>query len=378
MVLGLTRLKKDYLYYAALFLMMFYDVVLRQSNLKKVYDVTMVGNIVWAMVIVLLLFKMILTSYTLREMGIMFVIAFICICSWRASGEITLLKFLFFTLAIKGINIEKVERIFIITSISLMLVVILSSLIGIIPNEIVTRRYGLNRYNLGFVAPSTIGYYVFSLGYLYLARCFKKIRLRVLVWGSMIMGFLWYVVNCKTAILALMAVYLLFLVAWRWEGIFLTPLTVLAPSLFGIITVYFMVFFNNKNMLHNFLNNLMSRRFMLTNIYYRRTGIHLFGFSTDNEALSGIYLDNAYAALLLRWGIVSFLMLILIYSVALYKMVKRKNIIIIIGILGAALYSLSEAVLYSYGTNLILFYVANELFNSRSESVRRRKECGSA
>jgi hypothetical protein len=239
------------------------------------------------------------------------------------------------------------------------MLVVLSSFCGIIPNEIVGIRFGMNRYNLGFVAPSSLGYYSFSFS-CYLVLCYrKKINYKFTLFNIAALGILWFIVNCKTAVISIVLLWMLFIISQRKGKVFYNKFWIITPYLLGGISLYFTVAFNSSNSFHKALNNFFSLRISYQNRYFKNTGIHLFGNSTALTSLKGIYLDNSYMSLLLRFGVIIFVIVLWLYSYSLSVAIREKNVNSVIVMLAALFYGLMEMTLYSYSMNIVLLVVMN-------------------
>lgn len=351
------KLSGQNIYEIALSIMLFYDVVIRQSTLKDILDVSLFGNVLWAIILCLLFVKILQSRYSLNQFLLMIIIFVVCIISSVVSNEITMIKFIVFAIGAINCDVERNLKCYIRSWVFWGLVVIALALIGVIPNHIYGFRYGMNRYGLGFTAPSSIGYLSFNVLFYYLSKNYKHIKLRLFVLIGALLFVLWYVVNCKTAIVIDVVMILCFLIARYFPQIFCKKYIygVLIVSVF--ISVYFAIYYSDQNEIHKSLNSFLSLRPFYSNYYYGITGINWFGYTSQSQELVGIWLDNSYVSLLLRFGIVSLACIVIIYMIAIKGIIEKKDVVSGVGVLSAILYGLSEMTLYTFGTNIVLFIV---------------------
>lgn len=128
-----------------------------------------------------------------------------------------------------------------------------------------------------------------------------------------------------------------------------------------------------QEILYN-INGLMGSRYTHSARVFENYPIPLFGGIVDFDELKDLYqystVDNGYVRLLYNFGIVGFAVFLLLYWVAIGKMIRRKEYIFLPFIFIVAIWGLSESVLRSFAFNFTVVFWA-EILRRNSSEVNR-------
>lgn len=334
-----------------------------------------VANDAVAVIILLLSFVQIsvFQKYSIREMFIISLISIaMIICTFTSGNNIMLSTWIFILLA-KYIDFDRVallSYIILILTISIVLYLFFSGNI----NEVMTYRKGIIRHSWGFSHPNWLGMRVFEL---IVAHCY--VRRNSIKWYDVLliifgMFFAYKVPNSQTAYVCL-GIFMFLLMLYYLSDYFVD-----GRKIFGKCIIY-MAFFANafsiamslfnvkKIPVLSKLDKMLSLRFSNCYRVIKRFGIHLMG--TNVELYSkrmGIrytkyYLDTAYTAILVRYGIIIYIVFSVLYIYAMYYCYKKQNYMLVIIYGVYALYGIMENTLYSLSLNIFLFGIACPLYN---------------
>ena len=215
------------------------------------------------------------------------------------------------------------------------------------------------RDDLGFGNPNRafLSFYLIWISYLYIKFETYNIKHRIILITSAII--MYNITYSRTAfitiVLTMIIVEIIRIVDIKKNHIIIA----LIPTIIVSITLFIGYRMNNSII----MNEILSKRPQLWNLFLNNDmyKINLFGY--DNNIIeymsrgSKLALDNSYIYILFKNGIVTFLMIIGIYTLMLYmygKYNKKKEVIIITSIL---IYSFGESILTDISTNITLIYI---------------------
>lgn len=363
--------KYQVFYEISLCLMLFYEIIMRQSNIKQLINVDLFSNTVWVIVVTLLSFKIFFTKYTHFELIMSLIISVVCILATVNSKEITMLKFMLFSIGIVGCDIQKLMLVYIKYTLFFGFFIIFLSLINVIPNSIIAVRHGFNRYDLGFSSPASVGFLCYNFFYFYLYKNYKKKNLLTVILVLFpFLILLWWIVNSKSSFIINILMIIMFYLDKRFPNFFNKKILLLSPMIISSISIFLITNYDSSSLFYREIDSLLSLRVSLGNFYYNVVGITLFGHLTKLESLNQIWLDNSYASLLLRFGVFSLILILFIYTYVLYKAITLNDSKLIIGIICSLIYGISETTLYSFGFNIVILIV---MYKFWEYSTRRLK-----
>ncbi|MCM1227306.1 MAG: hypothetical protein NC320_07775 [Clostridium sp.] len=315
--------------------------------------------------------------YKLSEIFMCFILVFLGVISAILSGSTSVL--ISFSIVIGMKNIDYIKALKIVFYIRLITVIlnVISSILGIIPNRVVARAADgeIIRYALGYTHPNVFGMYCFTL----ISLCFilygSKWKLKLIV--SMIINIFQFILtNSRTSFL-LINLYLLlvlFVKLWGRKKSIKRLKTIAIFSIpVGLIISLLLPLTLNLSIGPK-LNSLLSSRISLSKDFLRVYGIKPFG-QKILTLVGDLYwaLDSGFLNLFIRFGaIVGIVCLFLFFITA---KLNFKNQYIYIAIIMFALYGIIEDFLSSLLFNYlwIILGFAFYQFLNRKEIERKNK-----
>lgn len=379
------RLKNFFIY---IFILWYSTEILFNSTLDSIMGVPAdkISNIVTWVIFALLMFQIVfLQSYTKRELLSIILITVPVIVATVLSEQRQMMSVWMFVVAAKNVDVDRVIR----TAYKILLImlpaIMLLCLLGIIENATMMRG-SVQRFALGFSHPNQLGLSVFQLMACYCYVNKDKLDKLNYIYFLLIILFLIKIPNSKTAYIAT-AVLLLMLMLYRVikgqkpeymivyeKGILIG---VFCLNFFSVLFSYIDV---NRNFILARINSWMSSRFSVCHKVWLMYGVSFFGqriYVTESErALVGIksklWLDNSYVSLLLRYGILMFLIFSIGYMCIVKSMLIKKEYVLAIILFLYAVYGLMETGWYMITHNIFLVTFSTLLYGKSLRDERSK------
>lgn len=326
-------------------------------------------------------------EYSGREILILVMGSAPIIVGTMTSNNYVMLSAWLFILTAKYTDFDKMVKLSYFILIVTMLFVLYLFWTGSI-SEVIMYRKGIIRHSWGFSHPNWLGVRIFEF---VIAHCYIK-RSKIKLYDlAMILFGIWFtykVPNCQTAYVSL-GVFFCLLVFY-----YLSDHFVGGKELFGKIIILSSILSNafsvglslinvNKIPILSKIDRMLSFRFSNCYRSIRGFGIHILGSNVNLYSkkmglrYAKYYLDIAYTSILVRYGIVVYIIFSTIYIYAMIYWYKKHNYMLVI-ILGVyAIYGIMENTLYSLTQNIFLLGLAYPLYNKSFsdiviEKMRRR------
>uniref|UniRef100_UPI00405733EA hypothetical protein n=1 Tax=Agathobacter sp. TaxID=2021311 RepID=UPI00405733EA len=375
--------KEEFLFYAALLLFLLttmFDLTVCASMdgadvIKKVMQIVRYGT--YAICIAVIFQKFIQKSKLIGIIGIVAILGL----SLLGSTNKTMFLYAFLIIAAHQFKSERILKVSFFTMSFCWISVILASQIGLIEDYVFEPELRA-RHGLGFAWTTTgaILYFFIVLQYV----CLRKAKLSYLELAVLEgVNIVLYVLTDSRMAFLLLSLFLIticFVKIGRNRWYFaekLKYLFVFMPSAIACIAVAIHLFYDSGNAFWQKLNNLLSGRLQLGRDAITEYGFSLLGqkiewvgFSLDN--LSGEdynYVDCAYLQLLLEYGILFLVLIMVLYSILVYKALKSKNYYFMWAIMFILVLSITEPRLMN-----LAFNPFPVLFLSEVESVEQNRE----
>lgn len=276
--------------------------------------------------------------------------------------------------ALKDINIEKLIKYYAIVMLSFFSLVIVHSLItgeniGIYAGFRVARGYEY-RYTFGFVHPNSLqGLYMWLVCGLILSRWGqdrKKIKCILL---EIINIILFLLSDSRTGFLVVTAVLIMrffseYVIRKFGRKLFLFGISILNMGIISF-TIFAAGYYNKFDFLR-WISTLITGRFEFANRFLSRFPVRLFGSDIvyKNEYGYSLILDCGIMNTLLHYGLIVFIVSVVIYMLGVRRMWEQHNYGGMIVVTGYLIYSVMENIYFSIFTNLGLilccYYVINK------------------
>lgn len=359
------------------------------SSLKVIFgiQVSYINNVISYVILILLVVEIFFfQTYTLRELVIILFISLpISIATILSDYRILMSAFLFI-IASKNIDFDKLviyARRILVVMISLIIVL---NLMGFI-NDKILYRGGIVRHSLGFSHPNQLGLRIFQLMicYAYLHYDIMKIRGFFLVIASAVL--MWIIPNSQSSVvcLSLLAIMMLTKIILTKYSPELIAGFARILILLSIVVNAFSVFMSCINLSNhpalNRIDRLLSVRFSSCNYVLRYYGLTLFGnkiyVSEQERIVAGIkkamWLDNAYMNILLRYGIIVYMLFSVLYIATMLYFYREKKYNLIMIYTLFAIYGIMEIGIYVTSVNIFILAMAYPLYDPRLPNTIRSK-----
>ncbi|WP_211279962.1 glycosyltransferase family 4 protein [Bifidobacterium eulemuris] len=302
---------------------------------------------------------------------ILIVVAFL---SWHFSGESWLLWLVFFVICGNGIQCKKLAYASIFGVVPVFLVTVISASLGFIHNEIIYGANGIVRYSMGFLHPNSFSRFLFVICVAFVVIRFGKNSLLDIAFMLIVALFSFLIAGSRTTALLLIVGAVLLFVFYCVKGesserIIVKGLSV-AVILEIIASFYFMVFFNENNRIHFFLNMILSDRLKLSHEYFKIRPFSFWGLDSSAYPMIGGYesftVDNAFCHLYLRQGLLPSIFFMIGFFLLLFKIMDEERLnAFVFGFIMMAFYSFSESVGLMVECNYFLITLGSVLFSRR-------------
>ncbi|MBD5504854.1 MAG: hypothetical protein HDR09_14260 [Lachnospiraceae bacterium] len=368
--------KKKYLknFYIFIFILWYSTEIVFNTTLETIVGVPVktINNVVNWLIFILLIAQIVLfQSYKKEELAIIIGITLPIIIATMLSGNRTVLSAWMLIVAMKNTDLDRIihiaYRILLIT----IPMVIFFRIFGFIEDYTIMRG-NLQRFSLGFAHPNQLGLRIFQL---ILCNCYvNRDRLGILNYCYIILAIIFTikVPNSQTAYISLI-VFLIFLLIYKYienqKQIFMKLYTgslLIGAVLLNIFSIILSFIDVNKYFILSQIDKWMAARFSWGHKVWQIYGTSFFGqriYVYEEEVrLIGLtrrlWLDNAYLSLLLRYGILVFLIISISYIFLMRKMIVQKQYVLVIILFLYALYGTMESGLYQITHNIFLIAFA--------------------
>lgn len=373
--------------YTFIFIFWYSTEIIFNTTLKTIFGVLVesLSNIISGIVFCLLLLQIVFfQSYKKKELFIIIVVTLPIVVATVLSEHRILLSAWMFIVACKNNNFERVIRIaYKILLITIPIIFILRWA-GFIEDYIMVRGNAI-RYSLGFSHPNQLGLRIFQL---IACHCFvhrDKLRARNYFIIVLAIFFTIIIPNSQTAYICVIGFFLLLLIYQYISGyqptfvkLYAQILTIGVLLLNGlsILLSYINV---SRNKYLALMDRWMSTRFLQCHRVWSIYGVSFFGqriYVSEAEwrtigITRRLWLDNAYAAILLRYGLLVFLIVSAAYLILLKRKVENREYILVIILFLYSLYGVMENGLFALSHNIFLLAFADLLYNKGSrEKIR--------
>lgn len=326
-----------------------------------------VDFLTWCIRLISLIYAIVLLGKSSKFKKSLFC-GYICVISFLLylcvkSGNTRYFDTIFFALFLRNADYKKVLRIGSYTQFTIILITVLSSMIGLIPNEQVFNA-GRIRYNLGFIYCSYSANMLFFAIACLIAGFPNERRLKVK--EAILLGVLNYLIFWYTDTKASFwgTLFLLILACGispnmstkRWIR-FKTLLASAIVPLFSVGAILISLFYDSSNPIHAFCNAVTSGRLYMGYVGLKKYGITLLGsnieWATDHTT-TYFYVDSSYINILLTMGLVALVLISFGFARLGYYAVQLGDWKMLLVILFVAIHCLFDPQLLDLRYNLLI------------------------
>ena len=317
--------------------------------------------------------------YSLVYLFIMILLGALFLLAYIKSGYNHILYFLIDFLGMRNVQSKHILKVDFWLKIILSLLIISSSLSGVIENYL-THRTGESalRYSLGFNHPNTLASIVFSL---IVEEAFLSDRkgngfYTILIW--LIDVVLYLITDNRTAVL-LIAIFPILLLLQNSDisksDVSISKTKILLGTCgYPLATFCSFILMRNarKNIFFATCDRWFSNRFFNANVIYDRYGITLLGQEVNLVSVrtarmlhsSIALLDISYLRILIQAGLLVLLAIGALYCFALNKLVKTNNYLCLMVVLLFLLFGMYESGSNNVFINFSLIFIIEEFYKN--------------
>lgn len=289
----------------------------------------------------LFILKVLLNEYSIKEFGLYVVLLVILCISWKQSQSSSLVSMFVFMISARNVDSKLINRIYLVISASLLIIITLSALKGLIPNYTYFRD-GLSRASLGIIYPTDYAAHIFYIlcSLAYLRR--DKFNWKDLTVFIGISYWVYLQTNARlNFICSLLLAIGMFVIRFDKKNL-IRKVTWLTPTIGATVMIFLTYIYNPGSRFLGLLNHLLSGRFSIVNEIIHNYGFHLFGANISQNGLGGpsglnfnftldkyIFIDSSYLRLLLMYGVICLIITIWLIS-NLVKKTKDRYLLVIL------------------------------------------------
>lgn len=337
-----TEFVRDNSYYIAFFLYCVWTWLSRSSFIDGggSEPIKLMEKIMQIVVLVFLGSAFFRTRATAREFSVATVLVLLGFVVWRTAGEGWLFWLVLFVVCGKGAKLSVISNIALTSALLVAILSATASAVGIINNNVLVRgSTGVIRNPMGFDHPNTFGAVLLVISASIFMSCEKRGARGSLLFAAIVCissaSIAFFVAESRTAALCLFvfsATILLYMLmkgrSWSFRA------SAVLTSLFvGVvaISIGYMVFYDQNRPFDSMLNSILSGRIRLLNMYYLDHSPRLLGYDyssgpmvcIDGKELTFV-VDNLYGHVLLRHGLIAFVIFVFAIIALCIKMYKEK------------------------------------------------------
>lgn len=368
-MLNVLKKNTNVIFYISYFILILTDMMKCLPILEKYSKILILGSyglmcIYIGLKVLFIGIKKLKEEIDLKKCGI-FVFAF----CWFAIGYVfskdtTFIRLAFLIVCMYFIEFNKFVKFDIGLKVIILFTTIILNRFGIIPENIVYREDTITkRYSLGFTNPNVLALYLTTIMFeiFYILKDKYKILTTPFFIGIII--FINYVTNTRTSILVLSAV-LVFAILYSinkktfakiFENKFVKILIYALPIILTVITIIGTILNNIDSSKVVVINKLFSNRLKLYAIFLDKFNISILGQPIP-DILEKAVLDNAYLKILLKFGIITYVIFIIFAILSKKRAYQNKNYVALVLILLLECYGLMETIVIVPTINIFLFY----------------------
>ncbi len=322
-----------------------------------------------------IIFKMVCNSLQTRKIvisskrfAILGLIATIMALCYIFTKDATFIRLFLLASCVYFIDFDYFVKVDVGAKVTLIVSTIVLCALGFIPDQISYRADKFVRHSMGFKNPNLISLYltvvVFEI--MYLVKNKKIVLFTVAIIILEIVEY--FVLNTKTTVLILpvgLLFYILYakkekMVKHGFQNHFIKKIIFSLPIILSFLAVISICIYNINPDIISLLNKLTSGRIEYCTIFYNFYGFSIFGNNIPDIIFDRYVLDNMYLKLLIKYGIVQFIVFIGILLLNTKKAYRNKRYDVLFFIVMLELYGIMESIVIIPSLNIfILYFISN-------------------
>ena len=344
-------------------------------NLNR-YTINSFQNIIT--IVLITLYCVYGTQYEIKDLAIIATVGLLCLVTGIISNSYVLLSAFLFMIVVKDSDVEEIIEIVSKILLYLIPVVVVMCLLGIIEGGN-TYRLSVIRYGLGFTHPNTLGWAILELlcCNFYIHR--NYIRFTDYLFTIIAVLFLYLVPNSLSAVVGTI-ILLVLMIAYDLINRHAEVGRNIVSSilvLLGIGVNFYSIFFTINDVAKYRIPSIIDK-FASSRLFYTNKSFNMYGFKTFGQEIilkfawekgyMETYLDNSFATLLLRYGVVMYI-LYTIASIFVFKKLKETDFAMLICFFVFYFMGVMNSSVLSVGQNVFMLCFGTVMFSNRNELI---------
>lgn len=307
-------------------------------------------------ILLLLVVKLFLSKYFLREFLTILVLLVFGVYTFYATSDSSLMFFIAFIICAKNIDIKHTLKVTIRTFLVTISLGVIFYYAGISPDIIKYKSDGTPVHSYGFTNPNSLALIVLQPIMLWIFFKYSNFRIRDYL-GVTIAGLLLYLVT-KSRSAVVTIIFLLVLLpnvsamSKRKGAEKLLKALIFIPVICAIVSFAFTYLYNNENVFAMLVDTSMSGRLLGQGITVKLYGVPIFPFAENPVYKSPYTLDNSYVRIACHQGIISLLIILILYTTSMNRMYREKKYESLVLLSAIAVLSIFETSLYRIVINI--------------------------
>lgn len=339
------------------------------------YDGQMIFKICLLTAAIFVCVKIVLTSYSVKEMVLILLLMLLGVLVYKNSGEKSALVFLIMMIGAKNISFEKIMKVGLYVWGTAFGLMILTSLFGSKSELIFAHhKFGMDllRRGMGYSHPNVLHVSYAILVVLILFSIQDKRKKRTAYILTFIGNIAIFLCSVSYTGFMLVLIFLVFQIYFSMRKEYMGAEKIIIGAIFPMCVLFSLLAplaVEPDTPLFLLLNKLLNRRFYASRLYLLENPVTLFG---QRISASHTYaLDSSYVTLFIYGGLVLFGLVCVGYMVAIYQNLKRKNGKALSVLLSFSIAGVIEPFLFNLSfKNLSLMVVAVTLYSLSKEGKR--------
>lgn len=344
------------------------------GNLPFFYNtgIIWISSFAKALIIILSIYFIVIGKTKLKDWVILFSLLLLAFTTYYSSRNIDFSFFLLVVLGMRNKDIYKVIKSVYIGMLLGIIFVLFMYLIGLSP-DIVQIRLGRVRHSLGFSLPIILPALYYSLVSAFILLKKNKLKSKhilIIVLFSIII-----MLMCDGRAPMLLTLLTVFTVYFTTNTSISTKklsniffwISVICLIFAISMSLYFVFYYDSNNIYHFKINEQLTGRAYWWNLYQSTYDINLFGQNilrvggasiNDSSVFLNsnlMILDNGYLSIIFEYGVVTFIIFIILLTVNLKILKVKKDYISLIVWLGWIMYGIVSNQIYFIDRNFALF-----------------------
>lgn len=348
-----------------------FSLYLFQSFLSTTMFITIIPSVFFTIIkvisILLVFIKIIMEKYNKKKFVIILISSFLLIISALISSYGSIFIFLLFIVGAYNVCFRKIVKLYFSLCLVLLIISIISSKIGIIQDLIYTKN-GRLRDSFGIVYPTDFASHVFfiMISYIYLkGKDINFFNYIIILIVSLLVYYFCYTrldISCMLLLIIISYMYKKNKINFKNKYIKLT--LIFSFVICAFIGIFLTLNYDYRNEKYVKIDQLLSGRLTIGKMMYNQYGVKWFGQEINDYGFGGSlvfkydtynYIDCSYLRILLKYGIVTFTLLVLFNIMFYRKLYNNGNNLLLLLMLVVSINSIVAQHYIDFSYNFLLF-----------------------